>query len=130
MCINPIEWGELPTLPSLALFQKKRGPLHLKYSHPISLCNVSYKIMAKIIANRLKPYLNSLILPNQGGFVANRQIWDNIILVQEAIHSSVSRGEKGMVVKMTWLMLLIESSIVFLRQFWKKLASIKCLYLG
>jgi hypothetical protein len=56
--------------------------------------------MAKIIANRLKPLLNSLILPNQGGFVAGRQIWDNIILVQEAIHSSFKRGEKGMVIKL------------------------------
>jgi hypothetical protein len=55
--------------------------------------------MAKIIANRLKPYLNKLILPNQGGFVANRQIWDNIIFMQEAIHSSVSWRVKGMVVK-------------------------------
>lgn len=62
-------------------------------------CNVSYKIMAKIIANRLKPFLPHLILPNQGGFVEKRQIWDNVILVQEAIHSSCMNGEKGMIIK-------------------------------
>jgi hypothetical protein len=43
--------------------------------------------MAKVIENRIKPLLRKLILPNQGGFVEKRQIWDNIILVQEAIHS-------------------------------------------
>jgi hypothetical protein len=57
---------------------------------PIYICNISYKIMAKIVANRMTPFLISLILPNQGGFVAGRKIWDNFILVQEAIHSSKS----------------------------------------
>jgi hypothetical protein len=49
---------------------------------------VSYKIISKIIANRLKPYLPNIISPNQGGFVEKRQMVDNILLVQEAIHSS------------------------------------------
>jgi hypothetical protein len=31
--------------------------------------------------------------------VEKRQIWDNIILVQEAIHSSFTNGEKGMIIK-------------------------------
>ena len=56
--------------------------------------------MSKIIVNRLKPFLNSLILPNQGGFVTGRKIWDKFILVQEAIHSSFNRGEAGMVIKL------------------------------
>ena len=47
----------------------------------------------------IKPILWKLILPNQGGFLEKRQIWDNIILVQEAIHSNKSRGEKGMEIK-------------------------------
>jgi hypothetical protein len=55
--------------------------------------------MAKIIANRLKPFLANLILSNQGGFVEKRKIWDTIILVQEVVHSSFTRGEKGMIIK-------------------------------
>ena len=47
----------------------------------------------------LKDILPTLILENQGGFIKGRKIWDNIILVQEEIHSSARNQEKGMVVK-------------------------------
>ena len=50
------------------------------------------------MANRLKRILPKLIPENQGGFVRGRQILDNIILVQEAIHTSYRKKEKGMVV--------------------------------
>jgi hypothetical protein len=74
-------------------------PAPLIDSFPISLCNVSYKILAKIITNRLNNLLPQLILPNQGGFVEKIQIWDNITLVQEVIHSSFNNREKWMVIK-------------------------------
>jgi hypothetical protein len=83
----------------LALIPKDKNASSFDRFRPISLCNVSYKILAKIIANRLKNLLPQLILPNQGGFVEKRQIWDNITLVQEAIHSSFNNKEKGMVIK-------------------------------
>ena len=51
------------------------------------------------MASKLKHILSRLIPENQGGFVKGRKIWKNIILVQEAIHSSLKNGEKGMVVK-------------------------------
>eukprot|EP00253_Pinus_taeda_P015168 PITA_15168 len=66
----------------------------------ISLCNSSYKIFTKIIASRLKPLLPMLISDNQGGFIANRQISDSILVVQEAIHSSQARNEKGFILKL------------------------------
>ena len=52
------------------------------------------------MANRLKSILPKLIPENQGGFIKGRNISDNIILVQEAIHSSTARKDKGMVVKL------------------------------
>ena len=41
------------------------------------------------MAKRLKGILARIILDNQGGLIKGRKIWDNIILVQEAIHSSL-----------------------------------------
>ena len=64
------------------------------------MCNKSYKVVTKIIANRLKKILSVIILENQGGFIEGRKILDNIMLVQLEIHSSCHRKEKGMVIKL------------------------------
>ena len=84
----------------LALIPKEKEAKSFDKFRPISLCNIGYKIITKIMANRLKCILPHLIPKNQGGFVKGRKIWDNIILVQEAIQSSLKNGDKGMVVKL------------------------------
>jgi hypothetical protein len=73
----------------LALISKEKGVISFNRFRPISLCNTSYKILAKVIANHLKALLPLIVPENQGDFVKGRHIVDNIILVQEAIHSSV-----------------------------------------
>ena len=83
----------------LALIPKEKEANSFDRFRPISLCNIGFKIITKIMASRLKHILPRLIPENQGGFVKGRKIWENIILVQEAIHSSLNNGEKGMVVK-------------------------------
>ena len=83
-----------------ALIPKDKEAKSFDRLQPISLCNIGYKIITKIMASRLKHILPYLFLENQGGFVKGRKIWDNIILVQEAIHSSLKNGDKGMVVKL------------------------------
>jgi hypothetical protein len=72
---------------------------HSQESKPNSLCNVSYKIISKIVASRIQKFIPKLISPSHRGFVAPRQIWDNIVQVQETIHSSKIKGDKGMVIK-------------------------------
>jgi hypothetical protein len=84
----------------LALIPKDSNPSNFSRFHPISLCNSSYKILTKIIANRLNPLLTKLISENQTGFLRDKQITDNIVLVQEAIHSSKKTKTPGMVVKL------------------------------
>eukprot|EP00253_Pinus_taeda_P010548 PITA_10548 len=92
--------GDFTKSSHIALIPKEANPKSFDRFCPISLCNVSYKTITKIIANRLKILLPFLISENQGGFVPKRQIIDNIILIQEAIHSSLAKGERGMIIKL------------------------------
>jgi hypothetical protein len=67
---------------------------------PIALCNVVYKIISKVIANRLKPLLPTLISQEQAGFVEGRQILDNIIHAHELIHTLKIQRRGGMIIQL------------------------------
>lgn len=69
----------------IALLPKSEDRSRIQNFRPISLLNTPYKIVAKILANRMKPLLHNWILPSQTGFVPNRCILDNIFLAFEAI---------------------------------------------
>eukprot|EP00253_Pinus_taeda_P009309 PITA_09309 len=79
----------------LALIPKEKGANSFSKFRPISLCNIGYKVITKVIANRLKIFLPKIIPDNQGGFIKRMQLVDNFVLVQEAIHSNQHRKEKG-----------------------------------
>ena len=84
----------------LDLIPKEPNPSSIKKFRPISLCNASYKIFSKVLSLRLKEMITSLISPNQGGFISGLHISDNILLVQEAVHSNIKKGEAGMAIKL------------------------------
>lgn len=70
----------------IILIPKIQNPEKIEQFRPISLCNFAYKIISKIITNRLKPLIPALIEPEQSAFVGGRQIQDNILIVQEVLH--------------------------------------------
>uniref|UniRef100_A0A8R7PPL8 Reverse transcriptase domain-containing protein n=1 Tax=Triticum urartu TaxID=4572 RepID=A0A8R7PPL8_TRIUA len=72
---------------NIALIPKKLVPQVPMDYRPISLCNVVYKIIAKSLANRIKPHLPDYIDPAQQAFIEGRRISDNIIIAQEITHS-------------------------------------------
>ncbi|KAK3198214.1 hypothetical protein Dsin_021629 [Dipteronia sinensis] len=59
----------------------------------ISLCNVTYKLIAKVMVNRLKLILDQVITPNQSAFVLERLITDNVIVGFECLHSLRNRRD-------------------------------------
>lgn len=70
---------------------------------PISLCNVMYKVIGKLLTRRLKYVMDQIISYNQSVFVPGRQIHDNILVVHEILHSlkqRVKREDGRMAVKL------------------------------
>ena len=53
---------------------------------PINLSNVTYKIIAKVLSNKLKAVLPQIITENQSAFLFERLITDNILVAFEIIH--------------------------------------------
>ena len=69
----------------------------MKDYKPIALCNVNYKILAKVLANRMNKLLPQIISHEQSAFVSRRSITDNILVAFEIIHhiKRKSKGKKG-----------------------------------
>ncbi|KAL0437443.1 UNVERIFIED_CONTAM: putative mitochondrial protein [Sesamum radiatum] len=80
----------------ITLIPKGPNARTVEQFRPISLCNTTYKVISKILANRLKPLLDKLISPFQMAFVPGRTINDNSILSHEIIHYlQQKKGKKG-----------------------------------
>jgi hypothetical protein len=62
---------------------------------PISLTNFNYRIVSKILATRLKPFLNKIVSPNQFAFLKGRLIHENSILAHEIFHSMKNKKGNG-----------------------------------
>ena len=71
----------------LALIPKEKEANMVEKFRPIALCNVIYKIVSKLVANRLKPLLKYIVSKEKGGFVEGRQVLDGIFIADETIHS-------------------------------------------
>uniref|UniRef100_A0A2N9F8F6 RNase H type-1 domain-containing protein n=1 Tax=Fagus sylvatica TaxID=28930 RepID=A0A2N9F8F6_FAGSY len=80
----------------IALIPKCRGLETIGQYRPISLCNTIYKVVTKIIVNRVRPLLDKLVSPYQTAFVPGRRGVDNVIIAQELIHSLYKKqGREG-----------------------------------
>lgn len=70
----------------ITLFPKCSGLEIPVRCRPISLCHYVFKIISNILVSRLRPFLPSLILPQQSAFVSGRVIRENVMVAHEVFH--------------------------------------------
>ncbi|KAL3692032.1 hypothetical protein R1sor_005683 [Riccia sorocarpa] len=67
---------------AIKLIPKSADKARLKDWRPISLLGITYKIISKLLAERLKALLPGLVNEQQTGFVQGRSIFDSILTVK------------------------------------------------
>ncbi|KAK2660472.1 hypothetical protein Ddye_007005 [Dipteronia dyeriana] len=84
----------------VALISKVIKPESLRDYRQISLVGSMYKILMKVLANRLKKIMNLVMDPTQMVFVKDRQIIDNFVIAEWVIHSWKKDKEGGLLLKL------------------------------
>jgi hypothetical protein len=84
----------------ITLIPKSDKPESFDGFRPISLCNLLYKVISKIIAVRIKVFFSKGITKEQFGFLENRQINEAIGIAQETLHSIKTKKSKALILKL------------------------------
>jgi len=84
----------------VALIPKKVGANDLRDFRPISLITGVYKIIAKVLAERLKKVIDKLVNKNQMAFIKGRQIMDAALIASECIDTRIRGDVPGVMCKL------------------------------
>lgn len=104
----------------LALIPKVPNASVVVDFRPIACCNTIYKVIMKILANRIAAVLGDLISRSQNAFVKGRRIRDNILLARNYLQGFIfNRICRNVPLKSTSTRLMIPLIGSFLSLLWK-----------
>jgi len=83
----------------IALVLKKDNPSNLNEFRPISLVGCVYKILSKVLTNRLKKVLSSVRDLNQSTFLGGRGLLASILVTNEMVDYLKKEKKSGVFVK-------------------------------
>jgi hypothetical protein len=86
----------------IALIPKIDCPQRLNDFRPISLVGSLYKILAKVLANRLRLVIGSVISESQTVFVKDRQILDGVLIANEVVDDARRSKKELMLFKVNF----------------------------
>lgn len=82
----------------ISLIPKKLDAINFGDYRPISLCNLLYKFITKIMANRLSKVIKSLVRINQTAFIQGRSIVENVLMCHEVVRGFERKNHSKVVI--------------------------------
>ncbi|XP_074293063.1 uncharacterized protein LOC141619968 [Silene latifolia] len=71
---------------NITLIPKCDRPTTVSHFRPIACCNMVYKVISKLLCNRLALVLPDIIHENQGAFIKGKSIIENVLICQDIVH--------------------------------------------
>jgi hypothetical protein len=81
------------------LLPKVDNPTDMRNFRPICLLNVCYKIITKVLTNRLASCITKVISSYQYGFIKGRYIMDGVVSLNEILHEVKKKKQSGVILK-------------------------------
>lgn len=82
------------------LISKKSMAVNIKDFRPISIVDGVYKIIVKVIANKLNLVVEKIISKPPNVFIRDRQILDSFLIVNKCFDNRIRFGESGVLWKL------------------------------